>query len=110
MKAIRYFVLFLLLAASVGHILLFAQYPMTWNSAVILVFGIIYLAIGLSLYLRKKYSLPLGIIFPLIGLLCGMIAFDPMEAPLLLKILGIADATIIILCSILEWDRRKKAA
>jgi tellurite resistance protein TehA-like permease len=109
MKAIRYITILLLLVAGVLHIVLFIQEPLAARSAVVLVFGIIYLVIGILLFLKFKYSSLSGIIFPLAGVLVGLIAFDPKEGNMLISILGIADVLIIILCSILEWERRKEA-
>jgi len=108
MKAIRYITAILLLAAGVGHIFLFIQELHAESSAVVLIFGIVYLVIGILLILGKKYSPVFGILFPLIGLVYGLIAFDPGNAPLILNILGITDIMIIILCSILVWGTRKK--
>jgi hypothetical protein len=108
MKAIRYITAILLFAAGVGHIFLFVQEQHAEGSAVILFFGIVYLVIGTLLILGKKHSPVLGILFPLIGLVYGVIAFDPVNAPLILNILGITDIMMIILCSILVWGTRKK--
>ena len=110
MKAIRYIATILLLAAGVGHISLFIQEPMAgFSAATVLVFGIIYFVAAILLFLKIKYSSIIGIIFPLIGILIGLMAFDPAEGPLLLKFLGIMDAGVIILCSILEWNGRRKS-
>ena len=108
MKAIRYITAILLFAASVGHIFLFIQEPRAGGSAVVLFFGIVYLVIGTLLILGKKHSPVLGILFPLIGLVYGLIVFDPVNAPLLLNILGITDIIVIILCSFLVYGTRKK--
>jgi hypothetical protein len=108
MKAIRYITVILIFAASVGHILLFIQEPRAEGSAVVLFFGIVYLVIGTFLIQGKKYSPVFGILFPLIGLVYGLIAFDPVSAPLILNILGIIDIMMIILCSILVWGTIKK--
>jgi len=110
MKAIRYIASILLLAAGVIHLLLFIQDPAAKGSAVVLAFGIIYLVIGILLALKIKYSVLSGIIFPLIGTIAGLTLFDPAELTLLLKILGIIDAVVIVLCSILLWGSRRKAA
>ena len=108
MKAIRYITAILLFAASVGHIFLFIQEPHDEVSAVVLLFGIVYLVIGTLFILGNKHSPLFGILFPLIGLVFGLIAFDPVNAPLLLNILGITDIMMIILCSILVWGTRNK--
>jgi len=108
MKAIRYVTAILLFAASVAHIFLFIQEPRAGGSGVVLFFGIVYLVIGILLILGKKHSPVLGILFPFIGLVYGLIAFDPVNAPLILNILGITDIMMIILCSILVWGTRKK--
>lgn len=108
MKAIRHITAILLLAAGAGHIFVFIQEPRAAGSAVILFFGIVYFVIGILLILGKKHSPVLGILFPLIGLVYGLIAFDPANAPLILNILGITDIIVIILCSILVWGTRKK--
>ena len=110
MKAIRYIATILLIAAGVGHITLFIQEPMAEVSATaVLVFGIIYFVVAILLFLKLKYSSISGIIFPLIGIIVGLMAFDPAEGPLILKFLGIIDAGVIILCSVLEWNGRRKA-
>jgi hypothetical protein len=109
MKAIRYLASILLLAAGVVHIILFIRGPRDLVSAVVLAFGIIYFAIGILLFLKIKYSTVSGILFPLIGIIVGLTAFDPAQRTPLLGILGIADVTIVILCTILEWDRRREA-
>jgi hypothetical protein len=110
MKAIRYIATILLLAAGVGHISLFIQEPMAEvSAAAVLAFGIIYFVVAILLFLKIKYSSISGIIFPLIGIVVGLMAFDPSKGPLLLKFLGIMDVGVIILCSILEWNGRRKA-
>ena len=108
MKVILYTAAILLFAASVGHVFLFIQEPRADGSVVLLFFGIVYLAIGTLLILGKKHSPVLGILFPLIGLVYGLIVFDPVNSPLILNILGITDIMMIILCSILVWGTRKK--
>ena len=108
MKAIRYISAILLFAAGAGHIYLYSQEPMAAGpAATVLAFGIIYVVIAILLFLKIKYSSIAGIIFPLLGIIAGLTAFDPTEGPQLLKILGILDATVIILCSILAWGRRR---
>lgn len=109
MKAIRYIAAILFLADGTGHIFLFIQEPSAGNSLVLLAFGILYFVIGILLFLKIKSSSILGIIFPLIGTIVGLVLIDPAELTLLFKILGITDAVIIILCSILLWGRRRKA-
>ena len=109
MKAIRYIAILLLLTAGVGHFFLLIEEPMAMvSAAAVLVFGIIYFVVAILLFLKIKYSSISGILFPLIGIIVGLMAFDPAEAPPLMKFLGIIDAGIIILCTILEWNRRRK--
>jgi len=110
MKAIRYIATFLLLAAGVLHCLLYIQGPQAPGSAVVLIFGIIYFVTGILLFLKIRYSSIFGIIFPLIGVIVGLILFDPTEGNLIVGILGIMDVVIIILCSILsrEYIKEKK--
>jgi len=79
MKAIRYIATIFLLAAGVLHVFFFLQEPRAAGSSAVLVLGIIYLVIGILMFLKTKYSHLLGIIFPLIGLIYGLIAFDPKE-------------------------------
>jgi len=108
MKTIRYMASILLLAAGVLHFFLLMKDPGATGSAVVLFFGIIYFVIGILLFLNIKYSTIAGVIFPLIGIIAGLTMFDPAEGNPLLKILGITEAVIIILCSILAWGGRKK--
>lgn len=108
MKAIRYIASILLLAAGVGHLVMFIRSPGDPVSAVILAFGILYAVIGMLLFLDMKYAALAGIILPLAGIIVGLIIFDPSQRTPLLGVLGIAEVAIISLCSILEWKRRRK--
>ena len=109
MKAIRNIATILLLSTGVLHVFLFIQEPRATGSAAVLVFGIIYFIIGIILFLKMKYSHFLGIIVPLIGIIFGLVAFDLGDMSPLMKVLGIIETAIIILCSILVRESRKKA-
>ena len=108
MKAIHYLATILLFAAGMIHVYMFGRDPESSNSAIVLIFGIIYLIVGILLYVKMKYSPVLGIIFPLGGIIAGLLVFDPAARTPLLGILGIMDALVVILCLILAWDGRNR--
>lgn len=108
MRAIRYIASVLLLMAGAGHFFMFTQVPRDLVSAVVLAFGVIYTAVGIILFTDVKYSALAGIVFPLTGIIAGLIIFDPAQITPLLGVLGIVEVAIIILCSTLEWNMRRK--
>jgi len=75
MKTIRLLAAILLLISGVLHAIVYFQAPENPGSIPILLFGVIYLIVGLLLFNKKKYPLYLGIIVPLIGMTLSLIKF-----------------------------------
>jgi hypothetical protein len=77
------------------------------NALPMLGFGIVYLAIGVLLFLDKKISQILGIIFPLIGLGDGFSVVGFKNWDTMLTIMFIIDAVVVACCLILLLNRNK---
>ncbi len=107
MKTIRILAAGLMLLTGVLHILPMIKDPSDPNSLPMLVFGIIYLTIGVLLIMKNKYSAILGIIFPLIGLGTGFFVVGIKNWNAMLCFMFAVDAIVVICCSFLLLNKNK---
>jgi len=107
MKTIRYFAALLMVITGILHVLPMFKEVKDPNALPMLGFGIVYLAIGVLLFLDKKFSQILGIIFPLIGLGVGFGVVGLKNWDTMLTIMFIIDAVVVICCLILILNRNE---
>ena len=110
MKTIRYFAALLMLVTGVLHILPMFGEPRDPNALPMLVFGIVYLAVGVLLIFKIRFSEILGIVFPLIGLGTGFFVVGLKNWDTVLSILFIIDAIVVICCIVLLLNKNKDKA
>lgn len=107
MKTIRYLAALLMVITGILHVLPMFKEVKDPNAMPMLGFGILYLGIGVLLYMDKKFSQILGIIFPLIGLGVGFGVVGLKNWDTMLTIMFIIDAVVVICCLILFINRNK---
>jgi uncharacterized membrane protein HdeD (DUF308 family) len=107
MKAIRYLAACLLLLTGVLHVIPIIKTPSDPNAVPMLVFGIVYFAIGVLLFLKVKYADLLGIIFPIIGLATGFFMVGVKNWTAMLTFLFAIDALVLICCILLLLNKKK---
>jgi uncharacterized membrane protein HdeD (DUF308 family) len=107
MKTIRYFAAGLLLLSGILHILPMIKTPSDPNSAPMMVFGIVYFAVGVLLIMKIKFDSLLGVIFPLIGLGTGFFVVGIKNWTTILTFLFAIDVIVIICCLILLLKKNK---
>jgi len=110
MKTIRYFASLLMLVTGVLHILPMFSEPRDPNALPMLAFGIVYLAVGVLLILKIRFSEILGIVFPFIGLGTGFFVVGLKNWDTMLSILFIIDAIVVICCIVLLLNKNKDKA
>ena len=110
MKTIRYLAALLMILTAVLHILPMFESQENPDAIPMLVFGIIYLTIGVLLILKFKYSAILGIVFPLIGLGIGFVEVGFENWDTMLSIMFLIDAIVIICCILLITIKSKDQA
>jgi uncharacterized membrane protein HdeD (DUF308 family) len=108
MKQIRIIAGILLLITGVLHVVLYLKDPDVPGSIGLVAFGIIYAAIGILLFNRKKYPLYLGLIIPLIGMTLSIIKFGIPELVSLLALFKLIGLIVIICCGYLLLKRNKE--
>jgi uncharacterized membrane protein HdeD (DUF308 family) len=97
MKTIRQIAGILLLLNGVLHIVEYINNSDNPKSLGILIFGIIYILTGLLIFNKKRYSVYLGLIIPIIGMTLSIIKFGVPELislSALFKLIGL----IVICC------------
>jgi uncharacterized membrane protein HdeD (DUF308 family) len=107
MKLIRYLSAGLLLLTGILHIIPIFKAPSDPNSLPMLVFGIVYFAVGVLLIMKIKYDTLLGIIFPLIGLGTGFFVVGIKNWNGMLTFMFIIDAVVAICCLLLLLNKNK---
>ncbi len=107
MKTIRYLAALLMVITGILHVLPMFKEVKDPNAIPMLVFGIVYFAIGVLLFMDKKFSQILGIVFPLIGLGVGFGVVGLKNWDTMLTIMFIIDAVVVICCLILLLYRNK---
>jgi hypothetical protein len=108
MKTIRYFAACLLLLTGVLHFLPIIKTPSDPNAVPMLIFGIIYFAIGVLLFLKIKYADLLGFIFPIIGLVIGFFVVGIKNWDAMLAFLFTIDAVVVICCVLLLLNKKNR--
>ncbi len=107
MKTVRYVATSLLIFTGVLHTIPFFRGAVDGNALPMLVFGVIYLTIGILLMLNLKIARLLGIIFPLIGISTGFFVIGTKNWDVLLSILISIDFVVITCCCALILKREK---
>lgn len=107
MKPIRYFAAGLLLLTGILHILPMFKTPSDPNALPMLIFGIVYITIGILLILKVRYDSLSGIIFPFIGLLTGFFVVGLKNWNTMLTLMFLIDAVVVVCCFILFLKKDK---
>jgi hypothetical protein len=107
MKTIRFIAGILLVISGVLHVILYIKTSDNPGTSGLLVFGIIYVVIGLLLFNRKRYTLYLGLIIPLIGMTLSMIKFGVPEMISLLALFKVLGLIVIVICAYLLLKKSK---
>ena len=107
MKTIRLLAACLLLFTGVLHIIPMIKTPSDPNALPMLVFGIVYFAVGVLLFLKIKYSAYLGILFPLVGLAVGFFVVGIKNWTAMLTFMFAIDLVVVICCILLFPNRKK---
>jgi len=107
MKTIRYLAACLLLLTGILHILPMFKAPSEPNSLPMLVFGIVYFAIGVMLIMKIRFDSLSGVIFPIIGLGTGFFVVGVKNWDGMLTFMFITDAVVVICCLILLMNRNR---
>ena len=105
MKTIRYLAALLLVISGIWHLALYFKAPDIWG-IVALVFGIMYVIIGLLLFTPKKVGVYLGLI-PLIPLIAAPFMVDLKSLDLTTALILLIDLVVVICCAYLLLKRNK---
>jgi hypothetical protein len=95
MKTIRFVAGALLLLNGILHII---EY-LNSNNIGILIFGIVYIIIGVLLFNRKMYPVYLGVIIPIIGMTLSFIKFGIPELFSLTALFKLIGLVVVICCA-----------
>ena len=106
MKTIRYISACLLLLSGMLHIFPIVKSASDPNAVPMMVFGIIYFAIGVMLIMKIKISSLLGFVFPLIGLGAGFFVVGFKNWTAMLDFLFAIDIIVMICCFILLINKK----
>ena len=107
MKALRFFAGAFLILNGILHIIEYLNISSNPGSIGILVFGIIYIIIGVLLFNKKLYPVYLGLIIPMIGMSLSIIKFgipELISLSTLFKLIGI----IVIICCVYILFNKKR--
>lgn len=107
MRVIRYLAGLLMVITGILHVLPIFKEVKDPNALPMLGFGVVYLAIGVLLFIDKKFAQILGIIFPLIGLGVGFGVVGLKNWDTMLTIMFVIDAVVIICCLVLLLNKKK---
>ena len=107
MKTIRYLAALLMVITGIMHVFPMFKVVKDPNALPMLGFAVIYLAIGILLFMDKKFAQVLGIIFPLIGLGVGFFVVGLENWDTMLTIMFIIDAIVVISCLLLLLNNTK---
>jgi uncharacterized protein with PQ loop repeat len=105
MKIIRYFAVFLLLLTGVLHVLIAIKEPSAPTALPTGIFGVIYFALGLFLFFKKKLALIGSMLIPCIGLGAGLLVTGYSNWTPLFTFLYAIDAVVVASCAILFFRR-----
>lgn len=106
MKTIRFLAAILLVITGVWHIALFFKASGDLDSLPLLIFGIIYVLIGIFLFTPKKLWVYLGLILPLIGMTMAIVKLGLKNFDLTMWVLILIDVAVIICCGYLILRRK----
>jgi hypothetical protein len=107
MKTIRYLAASLLLITGVLHFLPMIKSTSDPNALPMLIFGIVFFAVGVLLFMNIKYSAYLGILFPLVGLATGFFVVGISKWTAMLTFMFAIDLVVIICCILLLLNKKK---
>jgi uncharacterized membrane protein HdeD (DUF308 family) len=107
MKNIRYVAAMLLIISGVLHIVMYFKTPHDPGIMGVLIFGIIYAAIGLLLFMPNIYALYLGLLFPIIGIVTALVKIGIDNLGYLMILLLLIDIVVIICCAYLLINRAR---
>jgi uncharacterized membrane protein HdeD (DUF308 family) len=107
MKTIRYLAGLLMVITGILHVFPLFKEVKDPNAIPMLGFGIVFFAIGVLLFMDKKFSQILGIIFPLIGLGVGFGVVGLKNLDTMITIMFIIDVVVVICCIILIFNKEK---
>lgn len=110
MKSIRAIAAVLLILDGLCHIYSYLNTPVLTGSPGILLFGIIYLIIGLLLFIPKKYPIYLGLIIPLIGMTLSVVKFGIPELISMSNLFKVFGLLAVICCGIILFRHKSQAA
>lgn len=110
MRTIRYLAAMLMVITGILHLWVLFQDVKDPKAIPMLVFAVVYLAIGVLLFMDTKFSRILGIIFPLTGLGIGFGVIGLQNWDAMLTIMFIVDAIVVICCIVLLLNRKKVLA
>ncbi len=105
MKTIRYFAALLMLVSGVWHVVLYFKAPDVWGITA-LVFGILYLIIGLLLLRPKMIGVYLGLI-PVIPLISAPFIVKPEDLDMTTTSILLIDLVVFVCCVYLILNRKK---
>lgn len=106
MKYIWYAAALLTLFTAAWHLISVIDVFSGPNGAPLLVFGIIYVVVGIFLLFRLKYALLMGILFPLLGLAGGFFVMGIKNWNTSFTVMFLIDAMIVILCALLLLQKK----
>lgn len=107
MKKILYIAALLLMLTGILHTLPFFIQPQEAMEVPMLVFGIIYFSIGVMLFLKMKFASLLGVIFPIIGLVAGLLEIGIQHLTTMLTILFAIDTIVVFCCVWLLFNKKR---
>jgi hypothetical protein len=107
MNKVRYSAALLLILTGILHALPFFNIPREPGVIPVLAFGIVYLGIGIWLIFDLKFATALGIIFPLLGLISGIICDWVREIHSNANFLFAIDVIVFGCCTFLYLKRAK---
>ena len=107
MKTILYVAACLLLLTGVLHFIPIFKTPTNPNALPMLVFGVLYFAVGVLLLIKKRFATYLGIIVPFIGLGTGFFVVGFKNWDAMLSFLFGIDAFVIVCCIVLLINKEK---
>jgi len=108
MKTILYVAACLLLLTGALHLIPIFKTPSDPNALPMLVFGILYFAVGVLLLMKKRFATYLGIIVPLTGLGVGFFVVGLKNWDTMLSFLFGIDAVVIVCCIDFCLTRKKE--
>lgn len=108
MNKFRQFTGALLVLAGILHFLLLITEPGDPNKIIYLVYGCLYLLSGLLFFTRLTWTPWLGLLFPLSGVILGMLSKGMTKPGGLLVFLLILDLVVVAISGFLLLNRRKQ--